>query len=115
MMRVSERAMWFTEGSAWTFPPIPVEDELVRDQYTVRVSTAGEPYPVVQVRAVGNGGAELEIWAPGARWRVAEAAPAGAERGDIGFEVRRSGDVIGSESLPFRVRSRSFACECDLP
>jgi len=79
------------------------------------VSTRGAAFPVVDFKAFDFAGKPLEISAPDQKWTYSQAAAETKGQGQVSFEVLRDGERIASENLTFEVRSRSIACEWDLP
>ena len=110
-LRVVERS-WSSQDYDWIVWPVPMRYELVRPGYRLKVRThASRPY--LAVRAFDPDGNKLDVWDPNQPYlrsiprHLTSPYP---KEGSWSFDVKRDGEVIGSETIHYKVRSRPLAC-----
>jgi hypothetical protein len=109
--RVIERS-WSSQEYEWIVWPVPARYELIRPGYRLEARTYPSR-PHLAIRASDPDGNELVVWDPNQPYlfgfppHLASPYP---KEGSWSFDVRRDGEVIGSETIHYKVRSRPFAC-----
>jgi hypothetical protein len=108
---ITKRTTRFMGGSARTFPPVPIEYQVTRAAYVLKISTGEVPYPVLNIEALDMEGNPLRISGPDMKSRYGPEIPEGIERGSWTFDVLRDDERIGSESFGYEIKSRKYACD----
>lgn len=112
--RVVERS-WSPSHYEWTVWPVPTRYEADRSGYQLEARTEA-PYPHLAIRATDPEGNELVAWDPNQPFlHGGHATSQYPDEGSWSFDVLRDDEVVGSETIHFRVRSRPLACAWNLP
>lgn len=98
-------------GAARVFPSVPTHYTVKRVNYVLYVSTGGDPYPILEIRAFDTANNPLEISGSDMASRFGPRIPKGIESGAWAFDVFRDGPKVGRESFHYEIRSRDIACD----
>jgi hypothetical protein len=107
--RVVERS-WSSQEYDWIVWPVPTRYELIRPAYRLEARTYPSR-PHLAIRATDPEGNDLVVWDPNQPYLFGgHATSRYPTEGSWSFGIERDGEVIGRETIHYRVRSRPLAC-----
>jgi hypothetical protein len=107
--RVVERS-WSSQDYDFIVWPVPTRYELIRPGYRLEARTHASR-PRLAVRATDPEGNKLVVWDPNQPYLYSRVATSQyPKEGSWSFDVKRDGEVIGRETIHYKLRSRPLAC-----